>query len=670
MLSGRRLFDGETVSHVLAGVLKDTPDFSALPAATPPRIVELVQRCLRKKPRERLQSIGDARLALEEALADPHLGEVALPVPAKGAPAARRSLLPWILAVAGIVVAALSGALWLGSASRGAGVRVVHASLVAPEGTGFTDYFALSPDGRRVVFEALEQATGARALWLRELDRGEATKLESTAGGDTPFWSPDGTQIAFFADGKLKRLDLRGGPAQTICDAPTPRGGAWGPDGRIVFSPAFRAGLSIVPATGGAPQPLTTLDAAREEKSHRFPVFLPGGKVLLFLVQTAEGGARNDNSAIEVLELASGKRTRLLAANASPLYSSAGQLLYWREGTLFAQRFDASGPSLLGEPVAIASPVAFTQNEQVLASVSNEGTLLYRAGSRGSFSSLVWLDRAGLGVKPLREKELFADFALSPDARRLAFAVNSAGQGATDLWVYDLERDAASRLTFEEGGEDWPVWSSDGRFLYYASDRRNDGTIFRRASDGTGAPEEIATTPQGIWPLAASHDNRWLAIGAVGGSTSTDIQRFDLATGAITPLVETPFLDEAAAISPDDRWIAYASEQSGRWEIYVQALVGERGRWQVSNEGGQRPRWRADGRELYFFTRPDRLMAVDVEPGAVPRFSTPRELFREPIENFDAAPDGQHFVALRSADTAAHRPLTLITNWPQLLPQK
>mgnify|MGYP003504150280 FL=1 len=169
-------------------------------------------------------------------------------------------------------------------------------------GTGFTDYFALSPDGRRVVFESLDRETGARGLWLRELDRGEATKLESTSGGDTPFWSPDGSQIAFFADGKLKRLDLRGGPAQTICDAPTPRGGAWGPDGRIVFSPAFRAGLSIVPATGGAPQPLTTLDVAREEKSHRFPVFLPGGERILFLVQTAEGGARNDASAIEVLD--------------------------------------------------------------------------------------------------------------------------------------------------------------------------------------------------------------------------------------------------------------------------------------------------------------------------------------------------------------------------------
>ena len=647
MLSGRRLFDGETVSHVLAGVLKDTPDFSALPAATPPRIVELVQRCLRKKPRERLQSIGDARLALEEALADPRLGEPIAPaVAVAGEPSARKASLAWVLAAAGISAAALFAWLWQGSTKSAAPARTFHAALIAPEETGFTDYFALSPDGRRIVFEALEKETGARALWVRELDRGEAMKLQSTAGGDTPFWSPDGAQIAFFADGKLKRLDLRGGPAQTICDAPTPRGGAWGPDGRIVFAPAFRAGLSIVPATGGEPEPLTTLDVAREEKSHRFPVFLPGGERILFLAQTAEGGARNDNSAIEVLELASGQRTRLVTANSSPLYSSAGQLLFWREGTLFAQRFDASSLKLRGEPAAVASPVAFTGNEQALASVSNEGTLLYRSGTRGSFSSLVWLDRAGVGVKPLREKEPFASFALSHDGERLAFSVNTGGQGAADLWVYDLSRDAASRLTFEEGNEDHPVWSPDDRFLFYASDRSNDGTLFRRASDGSGAAEEIGTTPQGILPLAAAEDGRWLAVGSVGASTNQDILRFDLANKAITPLVATPFQDAESAISPGDRWLAYASEQSGRWEVYVQALGGAPGRWQISNEGGQRPRWRADGRELYFFSRPDRLMAVDVEPGAVPRFSAPRELFREPIESFDAAPDGQHFVAL------------------------
>ena len=671
MLTGRRLFEGETVSHVLAGVLKDEPDFSALPAGIPKRIENLVRRCLRKKPRERLQAIGDARVVIEEVLADPQRDAAPIaPAFALSPVTSGRPRLAWLLAVAGLAAAALFAALWIGSGKNGAEKRFYNAALVAPAGTAFTDYFALSPDGRRVVFEGYDAKSGERSLWVRELDRGAATKLPPTGGGDMPFWSPDGTQVGFFAEGKLKRIDLRGGPAQTICDAPTPRGGAWGPDGRIVFSPSFRIGLSIVAASGGVPEPLTTLDSSRSEKSHRFPLFLPGGKTILFLAQTAEGGSRDDESTIEALELASGKRTRVIVANSSPLFAAPGQVLFWREGALLAQRFDLSRLAVTGDPVAVASPVAFTQNEHVLASVSNEGTLLYRAGSRGSFSSLVWLDRSGLGVKVLRDRALFhTSFALSPDGERLAFAVNSAGQGSTDLWVLDLARDSASRSTFEDGNENWPVWSPDGRHIYYSQEGRNDGTIFRRATDGTGAAEEVGSTPQGIWPLAAAHDGRSLAIGTVGASSNFDILRFDLATKAIAPLVETSFIDEDPALSPDDRLLAYVCELSGRREIYVQTLGGERGRWQISSEGGVRPRWRADGRELYFLARPDRLMVVEVEPGLVPHFSPPRELFRQPIESFDAAPDGEHFVALRSADSDENQPLTLVTNWPRLVPR-
>jgi dipeptidyl aminopeptidase/acylaminoacyl peptidase/aminoglycoside phosphotransferase (APT) family kinase protein len=669
MLTGKRLFEGETVSHVLAGVLKDTPDFSALPAETPERIRNLVRRCLKKKPRERLQSIGDARVVLEEVIADPDRGRAAASETSVSVAApARASRFAWILATSGLVAATLFASLWLGATRKSAERRSVNAALVAPPGTAFTDSFALSPDGRRVVFEAYDEKSGVRGLWVRELDRSEPTKLAPANGGEMPFWSPDGNQIGFFADGKLQRLDLRGGPAQSICDAPTPRGGAWGPDGRIVFSPAFRTGLSIVAASGGAPQVLTTLDAARGEKSHRFPSFLPGGKVILFLAQTAEGGSRDDQSAIEGLDLASGKRTRLVTENSSPLFSPPGQLLYWREGTLFAQRFDPGRLAVAGEAVAIASPVAFTQNEQALATVSGEGTLLYRAGTAGSSSSLVALDRRGVGVKPLLERELFyPDFALSPDGGRLAYSINGVGQGSNDLWVLDLERGLKSRLSFEEGNETRPAWSPDGRYVYYSNDRRNDGTIFRRAADGTGAAEEVGTTPQGIWSLGASHDGKWLLIGDVGARTNQDILRFDLATKAITPLVETPFVDAQPAISPDDRLLAYDSEQSGRSEIYVQALDGERGRWQISSEGGAHPRWRGDGRELYFLVRPDLLMVVDVDPGPVPRFSAPRELFREPTESFDVSPDGQRFVALRSADRDDRRPLTLITNWQLLV---
>ncbi|HSE64965.1 MAG TPA: protein kinase [Thermoanaerobaculia bacterium] len=673
MLTGRRLFEGETVSHVLAGVLKDTPDMTALPAGTPERIVSLIRRCLRRKPRERLQSIGDARMLIDEVLADPHAEDPARvdAAPVVGPPTKSRSpKIAWLIAAAGLAAAGLFAVLWLGSSRSGVGPRSIHATLAPPPGAVLGDTLALSPDGSRVVFEGWDRKSGTRALWLRDLARGKAERLDQTEGGEMPFWSPDGKNIGFFAKGMLKRIDPAGGPAQELCEAPTPRGGAWGPDGRIVFTGSFRVGLSIVGATGGAPKELTKLDASRNEKSHRFPVFLPGGKTILFLAQTAEGGARNDQSGIEVLDLATGKRTRVLTANSSPLYSAGGQILYWRDGTLLAQRFDAGRLSLGGEPVPVANPVSYTQNEQVLASVSNEGTLVFREGTRGSMSRLVWLDRKGLGVAEIRDRELLQGFALSHDGNRLVFASNAVGQGSTDLWVQDLARGAASRLTFEEGGESYPAWSRDDSFIYYSNDRKNDGVIFRRRSDGTGAAEEVGTTPSGIWPGAVAGDGRWMVAGTVAAATGFDLLRFDIATRKITPLVATPFADQDPALSPDDRLLAYASEESGRSEIHVQSLEGDRGRWQVSTESGRRPRWRADGRELFFLSVPDRLMSVEVEPGAVPRFSAPREIFRFPADGYEVAPDGQRFVVATLGEGDPDKPLTLITSWPQLMAKR
>jgi len=658
MLTGRRLFEGETISHVLAAVLKDAPDFSLLPAGTPARIVDLLRRCLRKKPRERLQAIGDARIVIEEVLADPRGDEPQPTSPAQG------SKLPWVVAGSGVAAALIVGMLWLTSGGTPAPSRALQAALVAPSGHAFGDTFALSPDGGRIVFEAFDKKIGTRSLWLRSLDRGEATRLAPADGGEMPFWSPDGAHLGFFAEGKLKRLDPLGGPAQVLCDAPTPRGATWGEDGRIVFTAAFRSGLQIVAAGGGTPTPLTTLDESRHEKSHRFPVFLPGGKSILFLAQTAEGGAKNDDSAIEALELASGRRTRLITANSSALFDPGGRVLFWRDEALFAQRFDPGALKLSGDPAPIASPVAFTQNEQLLASVAGDGILVYREGSRGTFSSLVWLDRKGVGTKSIRERELFNDIVLSHDGTRLAYSVNGPGQGATDLWIHDLSRDSASRLTFDEGGEDYPVWSRDDRFLYYSNDRRNDGAIYKRSSDGTGSAVEVGTTESGFWPMAVSGDDRWLVVGSVGSQSGRDLHRFDLATKELTPLVTTSSNDDFAALSPDDRLLAYASEQSGRYEVYVQALGGGSGRWQISREGGQRPRWRADGRELFYYVRPDTLMSVAVEPGSVPRFGAAEELFRHPTDDFDVAPDGQGIVALHPADSDLDKPLIVITGWP------
>jgi Tol biopolymer transport system component len=657
MLTGRRLFAGETVSDVLAGVLKTDVDWNALPPGTPPVLRQVLERCLERNPRQRLQAIGEARAALER---EPR-ATVTAPVsgPATPGPGRGRNA---VLAVLVVAAVALAGA-WIGRRTASPPQRTLQASLPSPAGTTTGDSFALSPDARWLAFEAWDHKAGARALWLRDFETGELTKLEGTAGAELPFWSPDGGQIGFFAGGKLKRVAARGGAVQELAEAPNPRGATWGADGRIVLSASFREGLSIVAANGGPLQPLTKLEAG--EKSHRFPVFLPGGESLLFLAQSAEGGTRNDPSGIDLLDLRSGKRTRLVASNSSPLLdASAGALLFWRDGALLAQRFDASGGEISGEPVEVAASAAYNQNEQVLASAAS-GTLVYREGTHGMLSRLIWVDRSGLGVQGVLEGGSGYEIAVSPDGKRLAIAYHAPGQGGADIWIHDSQSGTSNRLTFEEGSEGLPVWSSDGVHIVYGSDRLNDGTLFRRRADGGGAPEELGTTPAGIMPLAVSRDGSFVVVHQETAATVRDVLRFDVSTRKLEPLVATPFLDDDAALTRDDRLLAYRSEQSGRSEIYVQSLGSEQGRWQISSEGGRRPRWRADGRELFFLAPPDRLMSVDVTPGPVPRFSAPRELFRFAADTFDVAPDGQRFVV--SSLTEGERPLTVVAGWARRL---
>ncbi|MCL4819656.1 MAG: serine/threonine-protein kinase [Vicinamibacteria bacterium] len=654
MLSGQRLFGGETVSDTLAAVLREEVPWRRLPAAVPAQVRQLLGRCLERDPKLRLQAIGEARVALA-------LGEGAAARDAEAtARVSWRGWRAWGPSLVAVVALIAAAAAWLDRPAPEP-ARVLQASLALPDDVTAGDSFALTPDGRRLVIEVWARKSGARSLWLGDLERGTFAPIEGTAAGELPFWSPDGQHVGFFAAGKLKRVDLVGGAARELADTPNPRGGTWGPDGRIVLAASFREGLSAVPASGGRLEPLTTLDAARGEKSHRFPLFLPGGRSLLFLAQSAEGGSRNDPSGIELLDLATGRRTRLVDANCSPLYSASGELLFWRDGTLHAQRFDAAAGSVSGEPVAIAAAVAYNQNEQALAAVSADGTLVYRPGTYGMLSRLIWVDRTGLGVAGIREGDTQADLAVSPDGKLLAISSHAPGQGGADIWLQDVGRSATTRLTFEANSESYPAWSGDSRHLYYASDVRNDGVLFRRRVDGSGTPEELGTTAAGLWPHAASRDGKFLVVGTVSAQTGFDLMRFDLGSRKLTPLVNTPFTDNFAALSPDDRLLAYTSDQSGRPEIYVQAIDGESGRWQISTDGGRRPRWRGDGRELLFLAPPDRVMSVDVTPGAVPGFSTPRELFRFPAETFDVAPDGQRFAVSSIAE--GNRPLVVVRDW-------
>ncbi|HVL66735.1 MAG TPA: protein kinase [Vicinamibacterales bacterium] len=667
MLSGRRAFDGDDISTTLAAVLMRDPDWTALPESTPPALVHLVRRCMERDPRSRLRDIGEARLVLDSA-ETPRPPHAAAAAATSGASPA-----PWIVAAVTTLLAVAFAAIWIITPARRPAGERIQASLAPPPGHAFGTGLAVSPDGRRLVLEAINNETAEISLWLRDMGDAAPTRLRGTDGGTLPFWSPDGTEIAFFAEGKLKKIDLQGSPAQVICDAASPRGGAWGPDGTIVLASTFRTGLERVSASGGKPAPLTTLDTSRSEKSHRWPVFLPGGTHILFLAQTGEAGAKDDTSAIEALELSTGTRTRLIAANSSPLFAADGYLLFWREGALRGQAFDASARRLSGAVFTVADGVAFDANEYAQASLSASGTLVYSTQSMVSRTSLVVQDRTGRTVRTIAESVLLeGGIALSPDGRRLAASVTVDNARDTDVWIYDVAGGTSTRLTFDQGGDRRAVWSPDGTMVFYTNDRTNDGTVFRRYADGHGQPETVASRAAGLWTWDVSRDGRWLVVGAVEDATGSDLWRYEIATQKLTPIVNTPFVETSGAISPDDRWLAFQSDESGRPEVYVLSLGDDARRYRISSLGGHSPMWRSDGRELYFLAPQGQLMAVDVETSAGFRASAPRELFRTlttPVRSYARdyrtyapLPDGRSFIvdAEKQGGTML---LTFVTSW-------
>ena len=516
--------------------------------------------------------------------------------------------------------------------------------------------------------EALNERTGVISLWVRDLAGGTPTKLAGTDGALQPFWSPSGQEIAFFADRKLKKIDLQGAPPQVICEAPSSRGGAWGPDGTIVFAGTSRSGLEKVSATGGQPVPVTTLDESRKEKSHRWPVFLPDGKHVLFVAQTAEARAKDDDSTIEALNITTGARKRLVTANSSPLYSREGFLLFWREGALRAQAFDPARLQVSGSVFTVASGVAFDTNEFVSASVAANGTLVHLAAAGTVLSKIVETDRTGRQTRTIAESVIVeGGLALSHDDTRVAVAVTAAGARDADIWMHDLVRGTSGRLSFEQGGERDPLWTPDDSELFYANIAKNDGIIFRRFTDGRGQATEVGTIASGLWAFDISPDRAWLVVGHLTEATSFDLSRYDIAQKKLTPLVQAPGNEYVGKLSPNGRWLAYSSDETGRPEIYMRSMGPDAGRWSVSTAGGSQPIWRRDGRELYFLSPQEQLMAVEIDSGPPFRSSAPKELFRANFRDGRSMPyapfsDGKKFIidVLPDTDRAL---LTIVTNW-------
>ena len=660
MLTGQRLYGGETAPETLAHVIASDPNMAALPASTPPRLRELIARCLVKDPKARLRDIGEARLALADAsTASPATAVVAPAAPSRGA------LVPWALAGAMLLAALAFAALWWRASAAPPEQPPLHASIEGPPGAMLGGSFALSPDGTRLATQVYDIETSRGSLWLRDMATGAMTALRQTDGADRPFWSPDGQHLAFVADGKLKRVDLRNGVVQEIAAAPTFRGGSWSIDDRIVFAAEFRAGLMIVDAKGGTPAPLTKL--AAEDKSHRWPIFLPDGRHVVFLAQRAEGNARDDPSTVETVAIDGSDRRTLLSANSSLLFAAPSYLMFWKDGVVHGQAIDPRTAVLKGSSFVVATGVSFDTNESFRGTVSTTGRLIYMPGESGGNVTAEWIDRNGRRTATVVPKaDVTCGAALSPDAKRLTVGVTPPGGSVCDQWVYDLERGTAMRLTFDDTSEYTPLWTPDSKMLYHAVEG-TDHSIVRRPADGSGKPEVVLKNARGVEPLDFSRDGKWLLISMMDDKTADDLYRFDLETKQSTALVQSQFAEWDAALSPDNRFVAYVSDRSGAEEVFVSPVGSDAGLWQVSSAGGAVPRWRPDGRELFYLQPPDRLMSVEVLPGSVFQTSTPRLLFRAPFAEtyatYDVAPDGQRFMALLSEERQLRRPLTVVSDW-------
>ena len=691
MLTGRRLFDGETVSHTLADVLRAPIDLTQLPADVPPFLHELLRRCLDRDPATRLRDIGEARVAIQQYLADPRAATIRPSNPDQGN--RRATWIPWTLAGAAALIAALLAFVHFRETVPAA--AAMRFQIQPPPESAFTNAGVVSPDGTKIVFDAPGK-DGRQMLWVRELDSLETRPLAGTEfAAAAPFWSPDSRSIGFGATTfprRLKRVDLDGGPPQTLAElAGAYREGSWNAAGDILFGDSS-VGLLRVRASGGQPVRVTQLDTARGEVQHAGVTFLPDGK--RFLYYRAARAPEHRGVFIGSLDVPPDgqSRERLLASDSNPVHATTADgayLLFLRSGSLLAQPFD--GSTVSGDPVQIAADVG-SLGSHGWYSASNTGLLVFRTGrAAGENADLVWLDRQGKRVGQLGSStDATNGIQLSPDGRRVVTARpegNVAGAVTTvpgnRLWVGDVARGVFGKVTTDDAIEGSPAFSPDGQIAFTSTLNGAVGDLYRVSSSGVGTPEPLLVkSPTVKHPNDVSPDGRFLIY---DDHTPTQFQ--DL---FVLPLDKTgvdrkpiPFVATAAdetfgQFSPDGRWIAYSTNEGGRREVVVQGFAPDRvpaaavGKWIISSAGGDKPRWSPDGRELYYIALDRKLMVVPVKTGAAfaPGIAVP--LFELPVFvgffPYDVAPDGRFLVsAVRDAATVRVSPLTVLVNWPATL---
>jgi serine/threonine protein kinase/Tol biopolymer transport system component len=673
MMTAQRPFAGEDVADTLAHILTKEPDWTALPTNTPTAIRRLLRRCLERDRKRRIDSAAAARLDIDEAASGETATVPTLP-PSINGPAPRSSWLAWSIAAAAIAAAIVAFAKWAPWRATPEPARLAFELGLAGPGnaSGSPTQFAISPDGTQVVSRVFED--NVPRLAVRSLARLEATTLAHTENGAYPFWSPDGRTIVFFADGKLKSLDVAGGTPQTMLDA-AGYGGSWNRDGVILFVPRQNGGISKMPATGGPALPVTELNVARGDIGHRFPRFLPDGRHFVFLVKSS----KPESGGIYLGSLDATDTHRLVDTDSKPEFAGPDLLLFARGGALMAQRLDVAASRLTGSPFQIVEPVGSSAaNGSASFSVSSNGVLAYRNGFGGDAQELVWLDRSGKRLGAVGAPAGYRNPQLSPDGKQLAVY---KPDGGGDIWITELERGTSTRFTTDPASDNMPVWSPDGSRIAFVSDR--DGGIFniyQKNVNGTGADDLLLKTPYNKIVTDWSRDGRTLIYQEENPKTKNDLWTLSL-TGdrKPMPLLASPFNEVEGTLSPNGRWIAYMSDEGGNRQVYVAKFPAMDRKWLVSTTRiTAHPRWSADGHEL-FFDASGTMSAVSItEEGPLKdlKLDVPKALFAGlqdfPPHNFDVA--GDRFLVLMNpgAINAAGNvpPITIIVNWQSGLPTR
>jgi Tol biopolymer transport system component len=643
MVTGKRLFDGETVSDTLAAVLRAEPSLTPAPEKTR----RLLRACLQKDPKQRLQAIGDWKLLLEEQ--------------AEGPAATSRGRLAWIAAAAFALIAVITSTLYFRATNTTA--PETRLDIVTPA-TSSPASFALSPDGRRIAYVAI--GDGASRLWVRSLDSISAQPLPGTEGALHPFWSPDSRSLGFFADRKLKRIDLGGGQPQTLADVLSAAAqGTWNAEGVILFSVSGAAPLSRVPASGG--QTVAAIKLGKGQGGHLAPRFLPVGRQFFF--QESAGHATWLGS----LDGAEPRQLTAFAAGTDSAgeYLAPGWLVRVSQGNLVARRFDARHGQLSGDPVTLAQTVGVDPNTlKGLFSVSASGAIAWRKGT-GSRRQLIWFNRSGQNVGTFGapdESNLNAP-ELSPDGKRATITRGSVG--STDIWMQEGAR--LSRFTFDPSDDVEGIWSPDGARVVFASNRKGAFDLYQKPANGEGSEEVLLQSAGNKIPNSWSPDGRFILY--VSAQNNGDLMVLPITDNQKPgdrkpfPFLSTRFSVAQGAFSPDGKWVTYQSNESGRFEVFVRPFPGPGGQWQVSTDGGTSPRWRADGKELYFLAPDSKLMAVAVAAqGGIFTPGTPETLFQTHTvqsavkPNYNVARDGRFLIDTELEDTATE-PIHLLLNW-------